>query len=135
MRVSARAGAEVDDFAGEIASELADVGVVAVEEGDAGGRQGLDELIFCAGDASLSFGEVFDVSHADIGDDAPVGRGNAGKLGNFAGVIHAHFDDGEFVPGFKAQELERQAEAVIEISQRFENVKLCCESSGHCVFG
>ena len=95
LRVGAGAVAEVDDAAGEIAAELRDVGIAAVEESDAVGGQRGDQFELGACDAGLAFGEVFDVRGADVGDDAPVGRGDAGECGDFAEVVHAHFNDGD----------------------------------------
>ena len=72
---------------------------------------------------------------ADVGDHAPIGRGDAGERGNFAGVIHAHFDDGEFMLGHQAQKLQRQTEIIIEIALRLEDVKLCAERGSDGLFG
>ena len=135
LRIGAGAVAEVDDAAGKVAAELRDVGIGAIEEGDAGGGQCGDKLKLCARDAGLAFGEVFNVRGADVGDDAPVGRGDAGKRGDFAAVVHAHFNDGEFVLGLEAQQLQRQAECVVEISLRLEHVELCGERGGDGFLG
>ncbi len=72
---------------------------------------------------------------ADVGDDAPVGRGDARQRGDFAGVVHAHFDDRDFVLGHEAQQLQRQAEAVIQIALRLEHVELCAERGGDGFLG
>ena len=85
----------------KVAAELRDVSIGAVEEGDAVGGQRGDQLIFGARDAGLALGKVFDVRGADVGDDAPVGRGDAGEGGDFAQVVHAHLDDGVFVLGLE----------------------------------
>ena len=87
------------------------------------GQRG-NQFEFGARDAGLALGKVFDVRGADVGDDAPVGRGDAGERGDFAEVIHAHFDDGVFVLGLKPQQLQRQAEGVVEIALRLEHVEL-----------
>ena len=101
MRVGAGTDAEVDDLPVEVAAELRDIGVGAVEKGDAVRGQRCDQLKLGARDAGLTFGEVFDVRGADVGDDTPVGRGNAGEGGDFAQVVHAHLDDGVFVLGLE----------------------------------
>ncbi len=80
-------------------------------------------------------GKVFNVRGADVGDHAPVGRGDAGQRGNFAGVIHAHLDDRDFVLGHEAQQLQRQAEVVVQIALRFEHVEFCAERGGHGFLG
>ncbi len=135
LRIGAGALAKVDDAAGKIAAELRDVGVAAVEESDAVGGQRGDEFELGAGDAGLAFGEVFNVRGADVGDDAPVGRGDAGERGDFAAVVHAHFDDGDFVLGLEAQQLQRQAEGVVEIALRLEHAELCGERGGDGFLG
>ena len=72
---------------------------------------------------------------ADVGDDAPVGRGDAGQGGDLAGVVHAHLDDGDLVLRLQAQQLQRQAEGVVEIALRLEHVELCAERGGDGFLG
>ncbi len=72
---------------------------------------------------------------ADVGDHTPVGRGDAGECSDFAEVIHAHFNDGEFVFGFETQQLKRQAEGVVEIALRLEDVEFCAERGGDGFLG
>ena len=57
------------------------------------------------------------------------------ERGDFAGVIHAHLNDGDFVLGLKAQQLQRQAESVVEIALRFQDVEFCVERGGDGFFG
>ena len=72
---------------------------------------------------------------ADVGDDAPVGRGDACEGGDFAGVVHAHLDDRNLVLGFEAQQLQGQAKGVVEIADGFEDVEFCAERGGDGFFG
>ncbi len=133
--VGARAIAEVDHAALEVAPELRHVGIRAVEKCNSVGGQCGDELELRAGDTGLTFGESLDVRSADVGDDTPVWSGDAGERGNLAKMIHAHLDDGILVLGFKAQQLQRKAVGVVEIALRFEDVELRPESRSDCLFG
>ena len=99
-----------------------------------GGQRG-DQLVLGARDAGLTLGEVFDVRGADVGDDTPVGRGDAGECCDLAQVVHAHFDDGEFVLGLKSQQLQRQAKGVVEIALRLEHIEFCGERGGDGFLG
>ena len=126
--IGARTDAEVDDLPVEIAAELRDIRVGAVEERDAVGGQRGDQFEFGARDAGLALGEILDVRGADVGDDAPVGRGDAGEGCDFAQVVHAHLDDGILVLGLEAKELQRQAEGIVEIAMRFEYVEFCARA-------
>ena len=72
---------------------------------------------------------------ADVGDDAPVGAGDAGQGRDFAGVIHSHFDDSDFVLGLESQQLQGQAEAVIQVAARLEHIELRAEGGGHSFLG
>ena len=135
LRIGARACAEVDGAAGKVAAKLGDIWIVAVEKSDAGRRQRLNQLEFCAGNAGLAVGEVFDVRGANVGDHAPVGRGDASQGGDLAGVVHAHLDDRDLVLGLEAQQLQRKPEGVVEIALRFEHVELCAEGRGNGLLG
>jgi hypothetical protein len=75
------------------------------------------------------------VRRADVGDHAPVGRGDQGQGGDLAGVVHAHLDDRDLVLGFEAQQLQGQAEAVVEIALRLEHVELCAQGRGNRFLG
>ena len=135
LRIGAWAGAEVNNAARKIAAKLRDIGIVAIEESDAVGGQRGHQLELGARDAGLALGKIFNVRGADVGDDAPVGRGDARQRGNFAGVVHAHFDHGEFVLRLEAQQLQRQAEGVVQIALRLEDVELCAERGGDGFLG
>ena len=67
---------------------------------------------------------------ADVGDDTPVGCGDACQRLDFASVVHAHFDHGDFVLGFEAEQLQRQTECVVEISLGLEHAELGGEGGG-----
>ena len=111
LRIGAGAAAEIDHAAGKIAAKLRGISIVAVEEGDAVRGQRGHQFELGAGDAGLAVGEVFNVRRADVGDHAPVGRGDARQRGDFARVVHAHFDDGDLVLRHQAQQLQGQAES------------------------
>ena len=128
--ITAGAAAEIDDAAGKIAAELRGVGIVAVEEGDAIRGEGGDEFEFGARDAGVALLKVLNVRGTDVGDDAPIGRGDAGQRSDLAGVIHSHFDDGDFVLRGEAEELQRQAEVIIQIAFGPEDTKLCGKRGG-----
>ena len=88
-----------------------------------------------AGNAGLAFDEVLNVRGADIGDDTPLRRGDAGKRGDFSEMVHAHFNHGDFVFGLQAQQLQGQAEGVVEIALRLEDIELCAEGCGYGFLG
>ncbi len=101
LRIGTGADAEVDHAALEVAPELRHVRIVAVEKCNAVGGQRGNQFEFCARNTGLALGEVLDVRGANVGDDTPVGSGDAGERGDLAKVVHAHFDDGEFVFGLQ----------------------------------
>ena len=90
LRIGARPGAEINRAAGKVAAKLSRIFIVAIEERDAGCRQRGDQLEFGAGDAGLAVRESLNVRGAHVGDHAPVGSGDPGQRGDFAGVVHAH---------------------------------------------
>src|ERR1700685_3922968 len=77
LGIGAGAGAEINDAAGKVAAKLCGVGVVAVEECDAVLGKRFNEFKLCASDAGLAGGEVINVRAADVGDHAPIGRGDS----------------------------------------------------------
>src|ERR1035441_6134531 len=89
LRVGTGAFAEVDDAAIKIAAKLRDVRVATVEECNAVGGQRGHKLELGAGDSILAFSEVLNVRGADVGDDTPVGCGDACQRLDFASVVHA----------------------------------------------
>ena len=107
--------AEEYDLAFEIAAELADILVIGVEERGAGGGEGLDQLVLCACDAGDGI-EVFEMHGSDVGDEALVGARDAGEGGNFASVVHPHFDDGKIVFRFEREQAERETEVIVEVA-------------------
>ena len=115
LGIGARAGAEVNCASGKVAAELGHVGIVAVEEGDAGLRQRGYQFELGAGDAGLPVGKTLNMRGADVGDHAPIGRGNPGQRGDLARVIHAHLDHGVLVLRLNAKNLERQAVSVVQV--------------------
>src|SRR6185312_4343578 len=98
-------------------AEFADAGIVGVENGHAFPGQGLDELTFRPGDARDAIGKVFGVGPADVGDDADLRLRDGGEVADFAFVIHAHFEDGDFDIVSQTQDGERQAEMVVQIAE------------------
>ena len=135
LRVGAWAAAEIHHAAVKIAAKLRGVGIVAIQEGDAVRGQRCNQFEFGAGNAGLALFEVLNVRRAHVGDHAPVGRGDARQGGDLAGVIHAHLDDGDFVLRREAQQLQGQAEAVVEIALGLEDVELCAQRRGHGFLG
>ncbi len=85
------------------AAESGDVGVVGIEECEAILGERGDELVLGARDAGDAVGKVLEVHRRDVRDDAPVGLGDVCERGNLAGVVHAHFDDGEVVFGLELE--------------------------------
>ena len=135
LRVSTRTAAKVDDAAGKIATKLRTISVVAVQEHDPVCGKRLDQLELGACNACLAIGKVLNVRGANIGDDAPVGHGDARQRGNLARVVHAHLDHGKFVLRHQAQQLQGQAKAVVQVALRFENAKFCAERRSNGFLG
>ncbi len=127
LRISTGTAAEVNDAAGKIAPKLRGVGIVAVQEHDPICWKRLDEFELCARNACLAVGKILNVRGADVGDDAPVGRGDARQCGNLARVVHAHLDHGDFMLRHQAQQLQGQAEVVVQVTLGFEDAKFCAE--------
>ena len=98
------------------------------------GKRG-DQFEFGAGDAGLALGKVLNVRRADVGDHAPVGRGDARQRGDFAGVVHAHFDDGELVLRLEAQQLQGQAEALLRLPWDLRTWNFAPERRGYGFLG
>ena len=135
LRIGAGAGTEVDRLAREVAPELRDVEIVAIEESDAAARKRGNQFELGARDAALPVGKVLHVRRAHVGDHAPVGSGDARQGRDFAGMIHAHFDYREFVFRLEAQKLQRQAISVVQIALGLEDVELRAERSGDGFLG
>ena len=91
LRIGARTGAEVNGPAGKVAAKLRNIRIVAVEEGHAVGRQRGHQLELGARDAGLTLGKVLDVRRANIGHNAPIGRGNARQRRDLTRMVHADF--------------------------------------------
>ncbi len=83
--IGAWSAAEVNGLAAKVAPELGDVSVVAVQERDAVQWQSFDQFIFSARNACDAVGEEFSVGTANIGDDPPVGSGDASKSRDLSG--------------------------------------------------
>src|SRR5271166_2652764 len=84
LRIGVWTSAKIDCLTAEVATELRHVRVVAIEKGNAMPGQRFDQFIFRAGNAGDAVGEEFSVCVADIGDDAPIGQGDARESGNFS---------------------------------------------------
>ena len=125
LRVGAGAFAEVDGLAAEVAAELRDVRVDAVEKRNAVSRAARLKLKFGARNSCLALGKILNVRGADVGHNTPVGRGNAGQSSDLAQVIHAHFDNGILVFRLKSKQLQRHAKRVIEIALRPQHFETC----------
>src|SRR5271165_1381076 len=106
LRIGVWTSAKIDCLTAEVAAELRHVRVVAIEKGDSVRGQRFDQFIFGAGNAGDAVGKKLRVSIADISDDSPVGCGDAGERGNFAGAGHAHFDNGNLMFGLKLEQLQ-----------------------------
>ncbi len=105
----------------KVAPELAHVGIVAIEDGDAGSGQALHQLIFGACNARHAIGKILSVGTADVGDDPPIGVSNASQGRDFAGVRHAHLDHGNLMLRLQFQQLQGHAEFIVQVSLRLEN--------------
>jgi hypothetical protein len=81
----------------KVAAELAYVGVVAIKDGNAGGRQALHQLILGASNPGDAIRKILRVGITDIGDDAPIGMSNASQRRDFADMRHPHFDHRNFM--------------------------------------
>ena len=57
------------------------------------------------------------------------------KGGDLAGVVHAHLQDRIFVFRLQPQQLQRQAEAVVQIALGLEHVELRAQRRGHGFLG
>ncbi len=97
--------------------------------------QRVHQLELGAGNAGLAVGKVLNVRRAHVGDHAPVGRGNQRQRGDLAGVVHAHLDHRDLVLRLQAQQLQRQAEAVVQIALGLEHVELCAQRRGNRFLG
>src|ERR1700751_664818 len=86
LGIGTRAASKIDGLAPEVAPELRNVGVVAIEEGDAVGGQRLDKLIFRPGDAGNAVRKILGVRVAHVCDDSPVGSGNGREGSDLSGA-------------------------------------------------
>ena len=80
----------------------------------------LDQLIFRARNAGHAIGKVLAVGAADVGDDSPIGTGNARERGDFAGMRHAHLDHRDLMLGLELQQLQRQSKGIVQIPFGFK---------------
>ncbi len=67
---------------------------------------------------------LLDPAHAlgvrggDEREHADLGLGDAAELGDIAGLVHPHLDDGEAVPRLEAEQHHGDADAVVEVARR-----------------
>ena len=89
--------------------------VVGVEDGDAVGRQGLDELRLRVLDR-VDRADPAQVDAEDRRHDPDPGPGDPGELGDLAADVHPHLEHGGLVLRAKPQERQRQADLVVLVA-------------------
>ena len=63
-----------------------------------------------------------------------LGFGDLHQIANFAGMIHPHFKDGHLRLAWQAKNRKRQADVVIEVTDRFANIETHTEKTGDDIF-
>ena len=101
---------------GELAPE-AGAGVVAVVEGDTVGLEAGEDLALGPGHG-LDAAEALQVGALGVVDQGHVGLGEAGEVGQLAGVVHAHLQHGVAMGRGQAQHHQGQADVVVEVALR-----------------
>ncbi len=119
----------------KVAPELAHVGIVTIEDGDAGSGQALHQLIFGARNAGHAIGKILGVGTADVGDDPPIGVSDASQRSDFAGMRHPHLDHGNLMLRLQFEQLQGHAEFVVEVSMRFQNREARSQNFRNRLFG
>ena len=71
----------------------------------------------------LTRSHEFDVRDPDVGNDAGIGRGNAGQRGNFSRMIHAEFPNRELMIAICLQNRARQPDMIVKIALGFRNTE------------
>ena len=72
--------------------------------------------------AAFFRGDGFQRSHAGqmralgVGDDGHRRLRQPSQHGDFARMVHAHFNDGGAMPGAESQQRQRQADIIVEVA-------------------
>ena len=119
--------AERHDFAVEIAAKLRNVGIIGVQDGDAARRQRRYQFIFRARHIGQA-AEKFHVHRAHQRDYADLRLRDLCQRGDLAGMRHAHLDHSDVVLALQAQQLQRQAEVIVEIAFRLQDAKFSAQN-------
>ncbi len=85
-------------------------------------------------DHAVNSSEAFQMRSAKIGNIAQVGFGNVAQGVNFALVVGAHFNDGQFMGGLQLQERKRNTQMVVEVALCGVKVEFLAEYSGKSSF-
>jgi len=94
--------------------------------------QGREQFAFCLGHA-LKRTQAFQMRRTDVGDQSYVRLGNFRQAGDFARVVHAHFQDHEALIRAQAQKRQRQANLVVQIARRGQG-RRAGRKRGRCQF-
>ena len=97
--------AEENDLAFEIAAELADIFVIGVEERGAGGGRASISSYFARAMPAMNR-SISRCTGATLVTRPCSGLAMLGEGGNFASVVHPHFDDGKIVFRFEREQAE-----------------------------
>src|SRR6266545_3910576 len=108
-----------NDFPRKIATELRDVFVVGVENSGAAGREGRDQFVLGASDAGERI-EIFEVNGRDDGDHSDFRLGDFCERRDFAGVRHAHLDNGHLLFRLQLKQHQGKAEMIVEVPLRLQ---------------
>jgi len=66
--------------------------------------------------------EAFEMRRTDVRDESDVGFGNGCKHCDLSRAVGSHLDDGQFVDPVQLQKGQREADPVVQISLRLEDV-------------
>ena len=129
-RRSDRFGRVIDGTPGKVAPELRHVGIVRIQKRD-GTSRACGESPAPAHIWRAQFRrcrrENSRVRVAHVGHDAPVRRSDPAQRRDFARVRHAHLDHRNLVFRLKLEQLQRQAEVVVQVALRLQHAKRVAE--------
>jgi hypothetical protein len=94
----------------------------------------MDELALGLG-YSLDCPEALEVGWQHVSHDSNLGKGDPGKLLDFAQGMHPHFEHGDVVCRIKVHDRQGQAELSVQVSRRTKHVEFLAEEPGDDFLG
>ena len=107
--------------------------IVRIQNDRSFGADRFGERAFLGGDRFARTHEL-DVRDADVRDDGGIRRGDFRERGDFAGMIHADFPNGDLIFRRRFQHGARKTDVIVEVAFRFRDAKIRRQHRGGKIF-